>query len=313
MNALPNHVSPLSAGPHDAPLIAGVELGGTKCVCTLARGPELIIDQRSVPTGLPDETLCAINDILDIWSETHSYAAIGIGSFGPIDLDKASATYGFILETNKSGWAMTDVAGVLSGHRALPTEFDTDVNGAALAEIAWGSGIGLADFAFITVGTGVGVGLIVDGRPTRGIGHSELGHILIPRLDDDDTPSACRFHRDCVEGLAAGPAIEMALSGQRLRDADASHLVWTRVADAIAKLCHGLVCATGPKRISVGGGVFLKQPHLLSRIEPMLRASLNGYMRLPDDGDYIVAPTLGELAGPLGSIALGLRALAATR
>ncbi|VVT22000.1 Fructokinase [Sphingomonas sp. EC-HK361] len=292
------------------PVFAGIELGGTKCVCTLAHGPGAIVEQRTIPTQQPEPTLGAIDGILDRWAHDHPFAAIGIGSFGPVDLDPDSANYGYVLATNKGGWTMTDVARRLSSRHPVPMAFDTDVNGAALAEMAWGAGKGLSDFAYVTVGTGVGVGLIVRGQPTRGVGHSELGHILVPRLDGDDGPSACRFHRDCVEGLASGPAIEAVLGETPVSDIAADHPVWTRVADAVAKLCHSLICTTGPQRIAVGGGVFMKQDHLLPRIEPMLRASLNGYLSLPANGPYIVPPSLGAQAGPLGSIALARAALA---
>lgn len=295
-----------------APIFAGVELGGTKCVCTLAAGPGAMIAQETVPTGRPDTTLSAIAAILDRWWADRGFAAIGIASFGPVDLDPASATHGFILATNKPGWAMTDVAARLSARFPVPMAFDTDVNGAALAEIAWGSGIGMQDFAYVTVGTGVGVGLIVHGRPTRGLGHSESGHLLVPRLDCDTLPSGCGFHRDCVEGMASGTAIKAALGARHVSDIDADHPVWDRVAHALATLCHALVCATGPMRIAIGGGVIVKQSHLLARIEPLLRASLNGYLRLPDDGPYIVPPALADQAGPLGSIALALSGVEAT-
>lgn len=292
------------AAPRPESVLAGIELGGTKCVCTLAAGPGVMIAQETVPTEHPDITLPAIAAILDRWWADHGFAAIGIGSFGPVDLDPASPTYGYIMETPKPGWAMTDVAGRLAAPFPVPMAFDTDVNGAALAEIAWGSGTGLDDFAYITVGTGVGVGLIVHGKPTRGLGHSEMGHLLVPRLEGDTLPSGCRFHRDCVEGMASGPAIKAALGAEHVSDIDQDHPVWDRVAHAIATLCHGLVCATGPLRIAIGGGVVVKQPHLLARVEPLLRASLNGYLRLPDGPPYVVAPMLGEQAGPLGSIAL---------
>lgn len=292
-----------------APLVAGVELGGTKCVCTLAHGPGGIVDQRHVDTGAPGETLAALRSVLDEWSAAHAFAALGIASFGPVDLAPTSPSYGHVLETSKPLWTGAPVVTRLAQGFAGPVAFDTDVNGAALAEIAWGAGRGLDDFAYITVGTGVGVGLIVHGRPTRGIGHSEMGHLLVPRLPGDDAPSGCPYHDDCVEGLASGTALKAALGGQPVGSIAADHPAWDRVAHAVAALCHALVCATGPRRIAIGGGVLNRQPHLLARIEPLLRASLNGYLRLPDDGPYIVAPMLGDQAGPLGPIAMAFGAL----
>jgi fructokinase len=299
----------MSAGG-SSPLFAGVELGGTKCVCTLAHGPDAIVDQRTVPTTTPAETLSAISAILSDWERVHGFAAIGIASFGPLDLDPGSDRYGRITSTNKPGWPGADVRGVLSARFSVPVGFDTDVNGAALAEIRWGSGQGLSDFAYVTVGTGVGVGLIVHGRPTRGIGHSELGHIRVPRLPADQVKSACSYHDDCVEGLASGSALLARLDGR-----PPSHLlpddpVWDPIVHTLAAMCHALVCATGPYRIAMGGGVVSGQPHLLDRINVALIESLAGYMPLPNGGDYIVAPRLGDLAGPLGSIALAANAVA---
>jgi len=288
---------------------AGVELGGTKCVCTLAYGPYAIIDQRTVPTTTSAETLPAICTILSDWEQAHGFAAIGIASFGPLDLDPDSDGYGRITATNKPGWSGADVRGVLSERFRVPIGFDTDVNGAALAEICWGSGQGLSDFAYVTVGTGVGVGLIVHGRPTRGIGHSELGHIRVPRLPADHARSACSYHDDCVEGLASGPALLARLEGRLPSHLSPDDRVWDPIVHTLAAMCHALVCATGPYRIAMGGGVVSGQPHLLDRINVALRDSLAGYMPLPSDGDYIVAPRLGDLAGPLGSIALAAAAL----
>lgn len=283
---------------------AGIELGGTKCVCTLARSPEDILDQRTVPTTRPDETLPAILAILHEWRAAHGFAALGIASFGPIDLDPQSPRHGQILATTKAAWPGTDVRGILSEPFAVPVGFDTDVNGAALAEMAWGAAQGIADFAYVTVGTGVGVGLVVHGKPTRGIGHSEIGHIRVPRLPNDDQPSFCRFHDDCVEGLASGSALALRLGGRTPGEVDAGDPIWDPVVHTLAAMCHAIVCATGPRRIAIGGGVVNGQPHLLGRIEAALRASLNGYMTLPDSGPYIVAPALGDQAGPLGAIAV---------
>jgi len=297
----------MSAG-EPSPLFAGVELGGTKCVCTLAYGPDAIVDQRTVPTTTPSETLPAICAILSDWGRVHGFAAIGIASFGPLDLDPGSDRYGRITSTNKPGWPGADVRGILSALFSVPVGFDTDVNGAALAEIRWGSGQGLSDFAYVTVGTGVGVGLIVHGRPTRGIGHSELGHIRVPRLADDQAKSACSYHDDCVEGLASGPALLGRLEGRSPSDLSPDDPVWDPIVHTLAAMCHALVCATGPYRIAMGGGVVSGQPHLLDRINAALIDSLAGYMPLPASGAYVVAPRLGDLAGPLGSIALAANA-----
>ena len=284
---------------------AGVELGGTKCVAILARGPDAIIVRETVPTTAPDETLGRLEQILSRWHLEHGFAALGIGSFGPLDLDRASPSYGQITSTPKPGWRGTDVLARLRRAVAVPAVFETDVNGAALAEMRWGAGQGFEDFAYITVGTGVGVGLIVNGRPTRGFAHCELGHIRVARLAGDDFRGSCPFHDDCVEGLAAGPS----LKARGIEDASqvtADDPIWESVGSAIAQLCHVIVCAAAPGAIAIGGGVVENQPHLLERIERMLVESLNGYIQLPSGGAYVRAPALGADAGPLGTIALAM-------
>ncbi len=300
---------PASQRGHGALPLVGIELGGTKCVCTLAHGPAAIVAQETVPTEHPLVTLPAIVAILQRWWDAGEFAAIGIASFGPVDLDPASPTWGHILATTKPDWPMTDVAGPLAQGFDVPVAFDTDVNGAAFAEVLWGCAQGLDDFAYVTIGTGVGVGLLVNGKPTRGIGHAEIGHLRVPRLASDTLPSGCPFHDDCVEGLASGTGINAALGDVHVSTLSSDHPVWDRVEAAITAMCHAMVCTTGPKRIAIGGGVMNKQPHLLARIEPALRASINGYLPLPER-DYVVAPALGDQAGPMGSIALAQVALA---
>ena len=268
--------------------------------------PDRIIAQNTVETGHPHITLSALHAILESWWAEFGFRALGVASFGPVCLKEADAQYGHILSTNKKDWSDADILGALAAGFDVPVGFDTDVNGAALAEIAWGSGAGLTDFAYVTVGTGIGVGLVVNGRPTRGIGHSEIGHMLVSRMAGDDFEGACVFHADCVEGLASGSAIKRRLGTQHVSDIAADHPVWEQVVDALASMCHNLVCATGPQRIAFGGGVISRQPHLIARIEAKLIESLAGYMQLPGGGPYIVAPELGVQSGPLGSIALGV-------
>jgi fructokinase len=279
---------------------AGVELGGTKCVAILASGPERILARETVPTTTPDETLGRLGNILSAW-KSERFAALGIASFGPLDLDA-----GTIASTPKPGWRGAEVKRRLEETAGVPAAFDTDVNGAALAEMRWGSGRGFDDFAYITVGTGVGVGLIANGEPTRGFAHCELGHIRVARLAGDTFAGSCPFHGDCVEGLAAGPSLR-ARVGDGIGQVSDDDPLWDSVAWALAQLCHAIVCAAAPRSIAIGGGVVENQPHLLRRIEAMLVESLNGYVELPGAG-YIRAPELGSDAGPLGAIALAMTA-----
>ena len=274
---------------------AGVELGGTKCVALLARGPGDVLARETLATAAPKETLDRIAAILSGWE----FDALGIASFGPLDLSR-----GRIAKTPKPGWAGTDL---LAGLRfAGPVAIDTDVNAAALAEMRWGAGRGLDDFAYVTVGTGVGVGLIANGVPTRGFGHCELGHIRVPRLAGDEFAGSCPFHGDCVEGLAAGPSLVARAGAENAKSLPADDPVWDSVVWALAQLCHAIVCAAAPRIITIGGGVVENNPHLLGRIEAMLVDSLNGFLTLPQDSRYIVPPALGRDSGPLGAIALAM-------
>ncbi|HEY0624798.1 ROK family protein [Sphingomonas sp.] len=287
-------------------LFVGVELGGTKCVCILATGPDDIRDRQVIATATPWETLPAIQAVLEGWWHTHGFRGLGVASFGPITVDPGADGYGRVGATNKPDWEGADLLGPLRSAFAVPIGFDTDVNGAALAEIRWGSGHGLDDFAYVTVGTGVGVGLIVHGRPTRGFSHSEIGHILVPRLAGDHMASVCRFHDDCVEGLASGTALNARLDGRPLAEVGADDPVWEPVVHTLASMVHALACTTGPMRVAMGGGVLAGQPQLLPRINAKLEVSLAGYMRVPGDGAYVIAPKLGTMAGPLGAIALAM-------
>ena len=291
-------------------LYAGVELGGTKCVAILARGPHEIVAHETVPTTTPSETLGHIEQRLCEWRSGEGFAALGVASFGPIDLDQSSSSFGRIVSTPKPGWSGAEVLGRLAKAAEAPSAFDTDVNGAALAEMRWGSGRGLEDFAYVTVGIGVGVGLIVNGKPTRGFAHCELGHIRVPRLAGDDFEGTCPFHGDCVEGLTAGPSLEARAGDGDLLQISIDDPMWLSVAWALAQLCHVIVCAAAPRAIAMGGGVIDRQPHLLDRTNRLLLESVNGYMQIPSERPYVRLPELGSKAGPLGAIALAMTARA---
>lgn len=292
-----------------APLIAGVELGGTKCICILATGPDDIREEVRIPTTTPDETLPAIEAVLRRWSGCD---ALGIASFGPVSIDRAAANYGYITATTKSGWVNVDVANRLAAVAGVPTGFNSDVAGAALGEGRWGAAQGLSDHAYITVGTGVGVGLVMHGEPTNGMTHPELGHVRTARLPGDDWAGMCSYHGDCVEGLASGPAIA-ARTGTRAPDLPHDHPAWDSVVYTLAQLLHTLVLTGIPRRIVMGGGVMTGMPHLFPRIRQQLVTSLSSYGATNDiqpvDG-FVVPAALGNNAGPLGAVVLGARALA---
>jgi fructokinase len=295
--------------PSSGPIVASVELGGTKCVCLLGRGPEAILDRRRIDTGAPGSTLAAIEAVLDEWrSGPTPFVALGIAAFGPIDIDPASPTWGHVVATPKPGWRHLDIADRLRRRYGVPTGFDTDVDGAALAEGRWGAARGLGEFAYVTVGTGIGVGLVARGRPVVGFSHGEAGHIRIARAPGDDWPGSCPFHGDCVEGLASGPAIA-ARTGRPAAEAAPDDPVWPLVAHALAQLCHSLALVAAPRLILAGGGVMEAQPQLFTMIREAFRRSVADYVALPD-GDYIVPPGLGAMAGPCGGLALALDALA---
>jgi len=280
---------------------------GTKCIAILASAPDHIIARESVPTTTPEETVGRVEEILVGWQAEQPFEALGIASFGPVDLHPESPTWGHIVTTTKPGWTGANIAPRLRQALGVPVSFETDVNGAALAEMRWGAGRGLQDFAYITVGTGVGVGLVVNGRPTRGFLHSELGHIRVAQRPGDEWVGACTFHGACAEGLASGPAIKARIAPRDIADVGPDDPVWDSIAWAIAQACHTIVCAAAPGAIAIGGGVMDRQPHLLARIEQMLVESLSGYIPLPRS-PYVLAPELGNDAGPLGAIALAMTA-----
>ncbi|HEU0065650.1 MAG TPA: ROK family protein [Sphingomonas sp.] len=292
----------------EAPLIAGIELGGTKVICILASGPEAIEDRVSIPTTSPDETLAAIERVLDGWS---GFSALGIASFGPISIDRQAGDYGHVTLTPKPGWSGVDVARRLERRYDLPTGFHTDVTGAALAEARWGAAAGLADMAYVTVGTGIGVGMVAGGRAVDGLTHAELGHIRPVRFAGDDWIGSCPFHGACLEGLASGSAIG-ARTGVPAPDLPADHPAWDGVAHALAQLLHTLVMTGVPRRIVMGGGVMVGTGHLFPRIRAAMTASLGGYVPFPEIASadtFVVPPALGGNAGPLGAIVLGAQAI----
>ncbi|MGN7997407.1 ROK family protein [Sphingomonas sp. 22176] len=288
--------------------IAGLELGGTKCVATLGSGPGDVREQHVVPTTDPATTLAAIEAVLDGWT----FDAIGIASFGPIELNPARPNFGAIIATTKPGWNDTDLTRRLTARYGKPLAIQTDVNGAALAEARWGASAGLSTHAYITIGTGVGVGLVANGRPIMGYAHGEAGHMRSARAPGDTFQGWCPYHGDCAEGLLSGPALAARFGrpGQEVAD-DAPE--WDYFAHDLAALLHNLIVSLAPERIAIGGGVMTRRPQLFDAVRAKVAASINGYGALAgycaELDTRVGPPGLGDMAGPLGAIAMGLEAL----
>ncbi len=288
-------------------LFGGIEAGGTKFVCAIGTGPDDLREIAQFPTTTPSETLRQAVEFFQGPSSRQDLAAIGIGSFGPVDPNPSSPTFGYITTTPKPGWAQIDFAGTI--HRALgvPVGFDTDVNAAALGEHRWGAAQGLDDFVYLTIGTGIGGGGMMNGKLMHGLIHPEMGHIRLPHdRGSDPFPGICPFHGDCLEGLASGPAIQQRW-GRSAEELSEDHPAWDLEALYLALALANLICTLSPQRIIIGGGV-MQRSGLLARVHRRTRELLNDYVGAPEvlEGicDYIVAPVLEKRAGVLGAIAL---------
>ena len=288
-------------------LYAGLEAGGTKFVCLVASGPDDIRAQARFPTGPAPETLARVIEFLKAQGP---FAALGIASFGPCDLDLHSPTYGCITSTPKPGWENVNLAGALRQVFSVPIGFDTDVNAAALGEWIWGAGRGLEAVIYVTVGTGIGGGGVLGGRMLHGLVHPEMGHLRVPRVSGDTFPGNCPYHGDCLQGLAAGPAIE-ARWGRRAEELPPDHPAWALEAAYLALAVNDLICVLSPERIILGGGVMTRR-HLFPLVRREAQKLLNGYVRSPlileRIEDFIGPPALGDRSGALGAIALAKRA-----
>lgn len=285
-------------------LYGGVETGGTWVVCALGTGPGDIVAQETFATGEPGATL---ERIAEFFKRGPRPAAIGVGSFGPVDLDPASPTWGHVTSTPKPGWAHTAVAPVLREALGVPVHFETDVTTAAIAEHRWGAATEVDSVCYLTIGTGIGAGILIDGRPIHGLLHPEVGHLMIPHdRARDPFDGLCPNHGDCWEGLAAGPAIAARWNANP-RDLPDHHPAWALETDYLAAGIYAIVCVTSPRRVVAGGGV-MERPGLLAAVRERLVALNAGYLETPMIGDdierYVVAAALGDEAGVLGAIAL---------
>lgn len=289
-------------------LVGGVEGGGTKFICGIGTENGEILAETQIPTTTPDETLGQAITFFQTQSDAVGpLDAIGIASFGPLGLNKTAKTFGRILTTPKPGWSDVDLIGPFRSGLRVPIALDTDVNGAALGEWRWGAGQGLTDFIYLTIGTGIGGGGLINGALMHGLLHPEMGHIALPRLPEpDDFVGICPFHGDCFEGLASGVAME-ARWGAKPESLPPKHLAWELEADYIALALRTYICTLAPQRIIIGGGV-AQQPQLLPLVREKTLAALNGYIQSPvileNIDTYIVSPALGHRAGLLGAFAL---------
>lgn len=282
--------------------IGGIEAGGTKINCAIGTRAGKIIDQVQFPTTGPEESS---RQILAYFRDKE-IAALGVASFGPIDINPASPTYGSILDTPKQAWAHYNLLAALKAQIRVPIVFDTDVNGAALAEHYWGAAQNLSSCIYLTIGTGIGGGAYLDGRLVHGLLHPEMGHIYVRRHPQDTYEGTCPFHRDCLEGLAAGPSIQnrLGMGGQNISP---DHEVWDYIAYYLAQACLNYTMILSPDLILLGGGV-MKQSHLFPKIRRQFKDLLAAYIKrgpLPDQLEaYIRFPELGDFAGLYGALAL---------
>lgn len=284
-----------------------IEAGGTKWVCAVGTGPGYIRAETRFPTTTPAETLGRAIAFFQEFQHGGRLSAIGVGCFGPVDLDLRSPTYGSITSTPKPGWANTDVVGALQRSLGVRVAFDTDVNAAVMGEYRWGAAQECASAIYLTVGTGIGGGVLIEGRPLHGLVHPEVGHMRLPHdWQRDPFPGACPYHGDCLEGLASGPALAQRW-GQPADSLPVDHPAWALQARYLAQALANLICILCPQRIVLGGGV-MEQRTLFPLVRRQVQVFLNGYVRataiLDAIDHYIVPPGLGGRAGVLGAMAL---------
>ncbi|MDP8287691.1 MAG: ROK family protein [Candidatus Electryonea clarkiae] len=286
-------------------LFGGIEAGGTKFVCAVGNGSGDYKDEIRFPTTTPEETIGRA--IKFFQSQPGIVSAIGVGSFGPVDLNPKSPKFGHITSTPKPGWGNTDFVGALNATFNVPIGFDTDVNTATLGEHRWGAAQGLDTFLYLTIGTGIGGGAMVEGGLLHGLTHPEMGHIHLPHDWERDPYSGfCPYHGDCFEGLAAGPAMEIRW-GQRAETIPEGHPAWELEAEYIALALVNYINILSPQKIVLGGGV-MEAPQLFPLVRQKTLQILNGYLQTPkiinEIDSYLVPPKLGNKAGVLGAIAL---------
>lgn len=285
-------------------MYGSIEAGGTKFVCAIGNNKLEILDRASFPTTTPDETMKQVIDFFNPYQER--LESIGVGSFGPIDLNRKSETYGYITSTPKLAWQNFDFVGTLKKHFDIPIAWTTDVNAACYGEYVSGNGKGLSSIVYYTVGTGIGGGALQNGVFVEGFSHPEMGHMLVKRHPEDTFVGNCPFHHDCLEGMAAGPAIEKR-TGTKGQDLSSDDPVWEIEADYIAQCAYNTTLMFAPDIIIFGGGV-MKQDHMKKKVQEKFAKLVNHYVNTPVVEEYIVTPKLGDNAGTIGALALAQNA-----
>lgn len=288
-------------------LLGAMEAGGTKMVLCIGDEEQHILERETIPTTTPEETM---NQIVGFF-RGKGIRAMGIGSFGPLDLNRRSPSYGYITTTPKTLWRNFPLLPSLRETLRVPVEIDTDVNAAALSEYSLGAAQGYNSCLYVTVGTGIGGGLIAEGNLVHGLVHPEFGHMLLRVLPDDPMPEGvCPYHKGCLEGLASGPALE-ARWEKKAALLPAGHKAWELEADYLAQMCANAIYCISPECIVLGGGVMV-QKHLFPMIRERTARILSEYIQHPrvlsGMEDYIVPPSLGENSGIVGALLLARRA-----
>lgn len=290
-------------------LFGGIEAGGTKFICAVSSQPPHLVHEAQFETTTPQETLEKVCAFFYPYIQEGTLQSVGLASFGPIDIDKNSPTYGYITSTPKPNWENTNILGILQGSLRVPMAFHHDVSGSAVGEARWGAAKGIDPSLYLTVGTGIGGGYIINGAPLSGLSILEMGHIRVPHdLNRDPFAGACPYHRDCFEGLASGPAIEkrMGRRGETLSDEDP---FWEVEAEYIAQALVNYIYTLSPRIIVIGGGV-MQRSFLYPSIREKVRRIINNYMRFDilseHNEQYIVPPKLGKYSGVLGAIAMAM-------
>lgn len=279
-------------------LLGAIEAGGTKFVCAVSDLELNIIERISIPTTVPEETMSQVTEFF----KKYDVDSFGIGSFGPIDVNENSSTYGYITSTPKPSWGHFDFVGYMRETFDRPIYWTTDVNTAAYGEYKLGASQGTQSSIYLTVGTGVGGGAVINGEVYNGFSHPEMGHIMLKHHPEDNFEGSCPYHKDCLEGLASGTAIGNR-AGKKANELEADDEAWALAAYYLAQALMNYSLVLAPERIILGGGV-MKQAQMLRLIKEQLNVLLNGYLSLPDMDDYIQTPALGDNAGVTGCLLL---------